>query len=1038
VSSVAASLVQEVATVSAASGNEAQLRHALEKALEKACAELSLPWTPYSIDRRLRGGGTKTRFVDVVHGAVVIEYEPPGSFKGKVGAKLKHARRQAEEYTEMLALEEGRPLSEYVLVAWDGPHINFGRISDDKPIWEGLQGFNLEAATRLVDELGRKGVPLVHPTLLAALAGPDSEYGAKLIPEFFNAVTASLSTPNTTKTKLLFSEWNRLFGQVVGIQSDSLKALLARQGESHSRDYAQNHAAYLFALNSYVALLAKLVAACALPNAGQDILDHAAPIEERMAALESGELFVHAGILNMLSGDFFSWYLDDPHWPTFAPVIQALVASLAGVSFDVTRKSPDSTRDLFKGIYQTFVPRALRHALGEFYTPDWLAEHGLDVLEWPSEKGLLDPTCGSGTFLLEALRRRMKNGCPRTAQALLEGIYGIDLNPLAVLSAKGSLAVYVAPYLDPAHPARLPVFLADAVNPARRSKDGCFEHTLQTEQGPQQFRIPERLIHRPDFFWVFSRIRDLVDEDRTANIITEAIRRDKPDIDLDPAEEEALQATIETFCDLHRQGWNGIWCPIVADRFAAGAIPKMDFICGNPPWVKWSHLPPDYAEFIKPYCAAMGVFSSDNWVGGIESDISTVITYRAIDSYLAPRGKLGFFITGTVFTNESSEGFRQFSLHEGRLTCAVKLVEEYTAIAPFEGVSNRPAFLVLQRDESTTFPVLYRLWSAPKDKGRRQRTFRDAAGFRQLAKCEELFAKPVPGGTDGRPWLIGRLEDHAIYSKVFGPAEPAYLARKGVTTDRNGIFWVRLLGKAGDGLVMIENAARVGRTKNIAQKHGLLEGDHLYPLLRGRGISAFRASPDAELRIIVPQRGMHGDPDLALHSPATFKFLNGFRKQLEKRSSYKRFQAKQGHPFYSLWSTGAYTFAPFKVLWREMSGGGFAAAYLGEIDDPLLGPKLVIPDHKLYFIPVDTEAEAAYLAGFLNAPTIARSISAYAAQLSLGASVAEYLYLPKFDPKNPHHSRLAELAKTITNRRDLATADEKEQLDARVHQILGI
>jgi hypothetical protein len=34
--------------------------------------------------------------------------------------------------------------------------------------------------------------------------------------------------------------------------------------------------------------------------------------------------------------------------------------------------------------------------------------------------------------------------------------------------------------------------------------------------------------------------------------------------------------------------------------------------------------------------------------------------------------------------------------------------------------------------------------------------------------------------------------------------------------------------------------------------------------------------------------------------------------------------------------------------------------------------KTAVPDHKLYFIPVDSEPEAAGLKGFLNAPSIAK------------------------------------------------------------------
>jgi len=1031
---VAAKLLKGVSAVTAASNNETQLRHELENHLEEACNSLSIPWTPFQLDRSLKMGA-KTKFVDVAHGAVIIEYEPPKSFSGKAGAKLVHAQHQAEEYAELLSAEEGRQIEEYVLVAWDGAHISFGRMAEGGPVWEALISCNQLALERLLSELQQNGTPLVHPLLLAEIVGPGSCHGISLIPKLFQSIQAA-KTAGGNKTCLLFMEWSRLFGQVVGIQSDSLKQFLAKQSGVHGVRYDLDPAAFLFALNTYIALLAKLVAACALPNAAQDILDGSVPVKARLAELESGKLFEHAGIINMLNGDFFSWYIDDPATAAFEADLDRLIARLTGVNYDISKKNPATTRDLFKGIYQTFVPRELRHALGEFYTPDWLAEHGIDVLGWTPSDDMLDPTCGSGTFLLEGLRRRLMAEKKPTACKLLKGIYGIDLNPLAVLSAKASLAVFIAPYLDPAHPVRIPVYLADAINNATMDADRCYVHHMQTEKGPILFKCPVALVESAEFHAIFSRLRFLIDTDLPAKGIIAAVKKDFNLSMLTKGDWEAFTGTIQSLVDLHNQGWNGIWCPILADRFSAGAIPQVKFICGNPPWVKWSHLPPEYAKFIGPKCRTMGVFSSDKWVGGIESDISTVITFEAIDKHLTDGGKLGFFITGSVFTNESSEGFRQFSIRDGQVTCSVELVEDYTPVLPFEGVSNNPTFLVVKRGATTAFPVTYRVWSAYDEQGKKIRSFNNSKDFQACADSVDFLAQPVPGGGAARPWIIGTAAEQKIFEKVFGPSSLVYAARKGVTTDRNGIFWVQTF-ESGPEEVLIRNAADVGKTKGIPSKRAIIEKEHVFPLLRGRGVKPFAVTPD-DLKIIVPQRGMHGNPDLALASPKTARFLAGFKGILEERSSFKRFQKKQGQPYYSLWSTGAYTFAPYKVLWREMGGNAFAAAYVGSVDDPILGNKLVIPDHKLYFIPVGTVEEAAYLTGFLNAPLIARAVSAYAAQLSLGASVAEYLHIPQFNKKEKLHKKLAALAKKITDRGDGPTEQETAALDICVRQIIGM
>lgn len=1033
-------LVTVAATATAASPNEATLRHELEKALEVSCRQLGIPWTPFTLDLHVGRAGTGPRFVDVAHGALVIEYEPPRAFAGRLGAVLVHARGQAQEYAELLQREEGRALAEYVLAAWDGSHISFGRFVDGAAVWENLVPFDHNSARRLLGHLRDDGLPLVHPALLSGLVGPESDVGVALIPVLFDSVrqaeeraTREGKARKTTKTYLLYAEWRRLFGQVVGVQSERLQQLLKRQGDAHNKLYADDPVAYLFALNTYIALVAKVVAALSLPNGSQDLLDQAVKVRDRMAALENGALFQDAGVSNMLVGDFFSWYLDEPAWRAVEPGVASLLVHLAGVSFDVRRKDPDSTRDLFKGMYETFVPPALRHALGEYYTPDWLAAHALDQLGWQVGNALLDPTCGSGTFLLEAIRRRLNGGVNgKKAKDLLAGIRGLDLNPLAVLTARASMVVFLSPYLDPSTPVHLPVYLADAINTAGADGDD-YRHTLQTEVGTFTFKVPATIVTATYFYPLFLRLRELVDDELAVDPIWNAVSREFPLGALDASRQSTFRATIATLVELHANGWNGIWAAILADRLAAGAAGKVAFVAGNPPWVKWSHLPREYAEFIKPRCLELGVFSQDRWVGGIESDISTVITYEVIEKWLAAGGKMAFFITGTVFANESSQGFRRFELPEREIKCRVIRVEDFDDVSPFDGVANHPTLLLLEQGKAMAYPTTYRMWQSPRVEGAPKRWFASAAEFRREAKYTDLLAKPVPG-TDAGPWLKGMKEDHEIWQHVFGATIPAYKARKGITTDLNGVFFVEVLS-ADHASCSVRNDPSLGRKDGIARVTAPVEREHVFPLLRGRGVSAFRAEPDPVYRVLLPQRGMHGDPDLPQTAPKTFRFLKRFKELLEMRSSLRRFQ--RGQVYWSIWSTGTYTFSPYKVLWKEMAGGRFAAAYIGSFADPVLGERNVIPDHKLYFVPVETENEAAYLTGLLNAPTVARAIAGYASQLSLGASVVEYLDIPAWDTASKTHRALAALSKRITRRATAPTATELATLDKHAATIIG-
>jgi hypothetical protein len=140
---------------------------------------------------------------------------------------------------------------------------------------------------------------------------------------------------------------------------------------------------------------------------------------------------------------------------------------------------------------------------------------------------------------------------------------------------------------------------------------------------------------------------------------------------------------------------------------------------------------------------------------------------------------------------------------------------------------------------------------------------------------------------------------------------------------------------------------------------------------------------------------------------------------------------------WSTWSTGPYTFSKYKVLWKEMSGSRFCAGYIGPFNDPVLGRKVVVPDHKLYFVPVSTLNEARYLTGILNAPAIATAIAGYAAQLSLGTSVIENLTIPEFDPEDDRHTEITRIAGAITDRSSGATPSEFARLNQLAHEVVS-
>jgi SAM-dependent methyltransferase len=95
--------------------------------------------------------------------------------------------------------------------------------------------------------------------------------------------------------------------------------------------------------------------------------------------------------------------------------------------------------DILTGIYDRFLDRDQRKAQGEFYTPPAIARYMLDRLGLAAGDAVLDPACGSGTFLIERYQQAVGEDADRgvatyeDACAVVERIAGNDLNPFSAV-----------------------------------------------------------------------------------------------------------------------------------------------------------------------------------------------------------------------------------------------------------------------------------------------------------------------------------------------------------------------------------------------------------------------------------------------------------------------------------------------------------------------------------------------------------------------------------------------------------------------------
>jgi hypothetical protein len=162
--------------------------------------------------------------------------------------------------------------------------------------------------------------------------------------------------------------------------------------------------------------------------------------------------------------------------------------AVAEVFFNVLRFDfSDVEGDLLGDLYQQYFDPETRKALGEFYTPQPVIDYIMDGVDYErgvSNQRLIDPSCGSGTFLVEAVDRYLAdveryNDDPEWEEHLRNlctqpHIVGLDIHPFAVLMAQIRFVVAILPAYREAKSQnpeftlrRLPIYRTDTLRNER-------------------------------------------------------------------------------------------------------------------------------------------------------------------------------------------------------------------------------------------------------------------------------------------------------------------------------------------------------------------------------------------------------------------------------------------------------------------------------------------------------------------------------------------------------------------------------------------
>lgn len=995
--------------------------------------------------------------IDSVYGCVIIEYKNPHSPSDRLSSDrdsggnqkvIKQIQKRFSDFKE----EQQIPMDTMFGVGCDGKYFIFVRYREDKWFVEEpveVSKYSAERFLWAIINMGTKGKAFA-PEYLAGDFGSDSPLSHEGIKILHDAICNTSSE----KAKVFFQQWKILFGEVCGFDVDTPSDKIKKLAEFYGIEGNIHTAELLFSIHSYYSIFMKLLASeivaffHQLPTPLQKILK--APTTEKlrdeMEDLERGSIFHHLNITNFLEGDLFAWYPDS--WnESIDKLVRGMANKLDGYNPGTLSEDPANSRDLLKKLYQQLFPKSVRHDLGEYYTPDWLAEHILNELEYEGnpDKRLLDPACGSGTFLVMTINKIRKwydehrDTCGfdegGLARRILKNVVGFDLNPLAVMAARTNYLIAMKDLVGRVDSVEIPIYLCDSImTPSEYggldawTKNGRIK-TKELKTSVFNFKIPLEIAKNSQTIAKYADQLEFCI--RNGYEHTDFITRCKSE-GLSITAEDLHIILYKELLKLDKENKNGVWARIIKNAFAPLFCGNFDYIAGNPPWVNWENLPQDYRKLIAPLWQQYNLFRHKGYkakLGGGKDDISILMTYVSHDSYLKDLGSLGFVITQSVFKSKGGgEGFRNFNYikNSNKFYLEPIHVDDMSLFQPFEGAANRTAVFICKKSKKQfNYPIQYIVWSKTGRKSIGQDL--PIGEVTKLINKQELAATPIDKENISSPWLTAPFSTLDGLRKIIGPSD--YSAKAGNCTWLNGVYWIRIIRKLPNNKLLIENLSSIGK-KKIKQVQTDIESDLVYPLLRGRDVKKWIASPS--IFIILPNKTdkLAGipKPEMKNKYPHTYAYFKKFENQLKNRSGFKQY-FRPNDPIWSIYNVGPYTFSPYKVIWREQSTE-FQSAVISSNES-----KQILPDHKLMQVPLNDEDEAHYLSALLNSSPSTMVIKSYVVSTQTSTHVLENISIPKYLPTNRDHIELAELSKMCHNAAFAGKTKEIESLEIKIDDL---
>ena len=681
-------------------------------------------------------------------------------------------------------------------------------------------------------------------------------------------------------------------------------------------------------------------------------------------------------------------------------------------------------------LYQNVITQDERKKLGEYYTPRWLAKEITEkVVDDPLHQRVLDPACGSGTFIETAVERILDHAgnlsATETLRKLQDNVVGIDIHPVAVQLAKASWVMAAAGTIRAARDedtntgaVSAPVYLGDSMQlrydtgtlTASQSIELKTGETLPDHQGEIIFSIPKELARQQaGIDRLISELATVIDEGRDTDHIADAY-------EMSNACRQSIQAVATQMKNLHAADRNHVWAYYIRNmiRPAVIAEQKVDRIIGNPPWLTYGQS----ADIVREELRGMSENRYQIWAGGKlapHQDIATLFYTRCAELYAQPGAIIGMVMPHSALRTGQHLKWRSGSYKQkgGRdapiIGLNLRVHEPWDLDNVVPDFFPMPASVVFAEyigagQGNALAPSTVEVWRGNWEKDYAGISRKTEALHHDDGKYKSPYARLSSQGptiTDRRLFFVETVPHTAML-----PAANTTNVRPRVTSQDKMTY---------DG--------------QLNQLEGVISNDHLFDVYLGESVAPYVALDP--LKAALPVHGptmtvplnhddCEGDKHVACQLDVTALHPSMQRRWNNAAEMFREAHKNQAiKDLYSNLNHLNKLTSQLEYLQNAITGDGtvrVAYTQAGQPTAAVIRDSNAIVDRKLYQTICQSEDEAYYVLAVVNSDVLAGAAATFMTKGLYGARDFEKhgwkLPIPRYDARDPLHVRLSELGTT--------------------------